>query len=194
MRISIIIVRQECCSQQERMNAVRDKIKTALEEYCHVIEAVKQRQNDWNTSTKAEIVRVLSSISDDLKPLKVVEDGSPRNFDTVCLGFPPSRTNIVLRQGAGAKGLTRFGGYLSYSQVFNGKILVGISYPYVEDLQDATPNKGLALLDPSEITEEMILEHVDTFLREITEAEKTISMSDQLQRKRRIGFAASDSD
>jgi hypothetical protein len=40
----------------------------------------------------------------------------------------------------------------------------------------------------------MILEHVEAFLREITAAEQTVSMSDQLQKKRRIGFAVPNSD
>ena len=173
---------------------MRARIKAAFEEYCRLLEQVDERHTHWNTSTKEEILRVLSSISDDLKSLKAVQEGSIRNFDTVCLGFPPTPTSIVLREGNGAKGLTRFGGYLFYSQVFNGRILVGISYPYVEQLQDAPPNKGIDLLDPTEITEQKILEHVDAFLREIAEAERRISMSDNLQNKRPIGFTVPNTD
>ena len=83
------------------METVRDRIRTAFEEYCRVVEQVDQRHSHWNTNAKQEILRVLSSIADDLKPLKAFEEGSLRNFDTVCLGFPPTPTNIVLRQGAG---------------------------------------------------------------------------------------------
>lgn len=61
---------------------VRDKIKAAFEEYRHVIEQVELRQRDWNGVTKQEILRVLSSISDELKPLKTVEDGSIRQDST----------------------------------------------------------------------------------------------------------------
>lgn len=173
---------------------MRERIKAAFEEYCGVVSQVEERHTHWNTSTKQEIFRVLSSISGDLKPLKAVQEGSIRNFDTVCLGFPPTPTSIVLREGNGAKGLTRFGGYLFYSQVFNGRILVGISYPYVEQLQDPSPNKGIALLDPTEITEQKILEHVNIFLREITEAERTISMRDDLHNKRPIGFTVAETE
>jgi len=136
------------------------------------------------------IFRTLSELSVDLKPLQAIKEGSVRNFDTVCLGFRPTPTNIVLREGTVTRGLVKMGGYLFYSQVYNGKILVGISYPHVETLQDARPNKGLALLDPEEITEEKIFEHVEHFLKELTKDESSPSMEEELQRHRSFGFGS----
>lgn len=166
------------------------QLKTAFQEYLDLEKRTTERQSQWNEQTKDFLLRTLSNLANDLKPLRAVAEESVRNFDSVCLGFKPRPTNIVLKQGAGAKGLIKRGGYLFYGQVFNGKVLVGISYPCVEELQDATPNKAIALLDPEQITEEKIIEHVAQFVKEITEAERSLSADDEIKRRRIQGFAA----
>jgi hypothetical protein len=166
------------------------KITAAFQDYCTAVKRTGERQVSWNTNTKELIFRTLSALSADMKPLKAVKQESISNFDTVCLGFRPTPTSIVVREGEGAKGLVKMGGYLFYSQVFNGKVLVGISYPCVETLQDPAPNKGLALLDPEEITKEKIFEHVEHFLKELTEDESSPSMEEELARHRSFGFAS----
>jgi hypothetical protein len=168
-------------------------IKAAFQDYCTVVKRTEERHARWNSSTKELVFRTLSALSADLKPLRAIKEESVRNFDTVCLGFMPTPTSIAIREGAAIKGFVKMGGYLFYSQVFNGKVLVGISYPYVEELQDAAP-KGIAIVDPEEITKEKILEHVEQFLREITEAERSPSMEDELERRRPFGFAACKSE
>jgi hypothetical protein len=165
-------------------------IKVAFQDYCAVVTRTEERHDCWNSTTKEFIFSILSALSAELKPLRAIKEESVRNYDTVCLGFMPRPTNIVLRKGTAIKGLAKIGGYLFYSQVFNGKILVGISYPCVEELQDAAPNKGLAILDPEEITEEKILAHVEQFLIELTKDESSPSMEEELQRRGPFGFAS----
>jgi hypothetical protein len=163
-------------------------IKAAFEEYRAVVERTGERQALWNSSTKDLIFRTLSSLSAELEPMRAVNEGSGRNYDTVCFGFGPTPTHIVLREGAGVQGFVKTGGALFYSQTFNGKVLVGICYPYVKELEDPKPNKGVAVLDPEEITEERVFEHVEQFLRELTEDEESPSIEEELRRRGPLGF------
>ena len=170
-----------------------DRVKTAFQAYCTVVTRTNERQNYWNSTTKELIYSTLNLLSVDLKPMQALNENSVRNFDTVCLGFGPVPTNIVIHKAA-IKGLVKMGGYLFYSQVFNGKVLVGVSYPYVEELQDPTPNKGFAILDPEEVTKEKIFEHVEHFLKELTEVERSPSMEEELKKRCKIGFGHQKDD
>jgi len=116
-------------------------LKAAFQDYRDLEKRTEERQAHWNSNTRELIFRTLSGLSGELKPLRAIKEESVRNFDCVCLGFMPRPTNIVLKKGASVTGLRKMGGYLFYSQVFNGKVLVGISYPYVEELQDAPPTR-----------------------------------------------------
>ena len=165
-------------------------ITDAFVQYQTLLQCTGAHQARWNATIKEFIYQCLSELASSPKPLKAIKDESVRNFDTVCVGFIPSPTNIVIKIGQGAQGLTKFGGFLFYSQVYNGKVLVGISYPYVEKLQDQVPNKGLALLDPEEITEIKILEHVELFLKELFKNESSPSMEEELKRRGTIGFGS----
>ncbi len=149
----------------------------AFWKYCDIAKRTEERQSHWNAKTKEVVFRRLFALSRDLKPLEAVMQDDGQNCDTVALGFSPMATRIVVREGGGTKVLHKMGAYLFYSQVFNGKVLIGVSYSFVEELQDVRPNKGIALLDPEEIDDEKILGHVKQFLEEITAAETEYSLS-----------------
>lgn len=168
---------------------ISDKVKAAFEGYCSVTKRTEERQAEWNAKTKDLVFRTLSAIVTELrssataghmKHILATKEESVRNFDTVAIGFPPMPTDIVYKKGNAIIGATKIGGHLFYSQVFNGKILVGISFPYVTELQDAKPNMGIALLDPEEITEEMIFRDVEHFLQAMADAECSPSMEDEI--------------
>jgi len=59
------------------------------------------------------------------------------------------------------------GGYLFYSQLYNGKVSVLITLPVIEKYMEALEPKPLEVLRPAEITKEKIMEHVSDFLEEM---------------------------
>src|SRR5205807_1355443 len=95
-----------------------------------------------------------------------------KNLEAVYLTFNGQMTGIITGTPTGGmKGYFKKGGALIYSQGHNGKIVVWISYPYVEDLEEKPTEKHLANAEPSELTEPMILAHVEVFIKEITNHE-----------------------
>ena len=77
--------------------------------------------------------------------------------------------------------LIKKGGYLSYTQMANGKLNIFIHYPYIQDIY-GDPERVLEInmYDPKDIQKTLILEHIEKFLEEILKWEK--------EEKKLIGF------
>ena len=65
------------------------------------------------------------------------------------------------------KPLIKSKGSLVYQQLFNGKILVLIHYPYIEGFGEPRTPKSIAIYRPEEITEPFIIRHLEEFMQEI---------------------------
>ncbi|MCB0604901.1 MAG: hypothetical protein KDC25_08550 [Saprospiraceae bacterium] len=66
------------------------------------------------------------------------------------------------------KHLIRFNGSLVYQQLYNGKVLVMINYPIIENYMEPRPPKTIAIYRPEEIKTPFILRHLETLVSEIT--------------------------
>jgi hypothetical protein len=83
--------------------------------------------------------------------------------------------------------LIKQNGTLVYQQLFNGKILVLIQYPYIEKYGEQLPPKTIAIYRPEEMKAPYILRHVEEFITEVARWEDYDDDSDTVQR---IGFKA----
>jgi hypothetical protein len=105
---------------------------------------------------------------------------------------------VVFNLGAGSSGLgepvtegikrdlIKQNGSLVYQQLFNGKILVLINYPFIEKYGQPQPAKTIAIYRPEEIKVPFILRHLETFIAEITSWEDYDD--DAPEPNQRIGF------
>jgi len=64
--------------------------------------------------------------------------------------------------------LVRHNGSLVYQQIFNGKIMVQINYPFIDSYLEPRPPKVIAIYRPEEIKTPFILRHIETLISEIT--------------------------
>ena len=75
-------------------------------------------------------------------------------------------------------------GSLIYQQLFNGKVIVLISYPYIENYGEPRPPKTIAIYRPEELREPFFIRHMEEFLSELT----TWEDYDDDEPIQRIGF------
>jgi hypothetical protein len=63
--------------------------------------------------------------------------------------------------------LIKHNGSLIYQQLFNGKIIVIINYPFIENYGQPFPPKTIAIYRPEEIKEPFFVRHLEEFVTEI---------------------------
>lgn len=80
--------------------------------------------------------------------------------------------------------LVKYKGALVYQQLFNGKIIVLIQYPFIEGYGEPKPPKTLAIYRPAELQPPFFIRHMEAFMTEITHWEDY----DDDEPAQRIGF------
>ena len=64
--------------------------------------------------------------------------------------------------------LIKHNGALVYQQLFNGKVMVLIQYPYIEGYGEPRPPKTIAIYRPEELKDPYFIRHIEEFMQEIT--------------------------
>ena len=114
-----------------------EEIKKLSEKYKKELEKTGSRRKDWNDSVRENIYNSLENIRKivDLK-WYAGKNEIVINHQSVYLSFDKTNSGIVIKSDRSSEAKIRHGGYLCYSQIVNGKVVVWISYPFVEDLQE----------------------------------------------------------
>ena len=142
---------------EERINDYKISIKTVVE-----------KKILWETKTRNLLLKTLKSIVKKydigwrVQELSWINTNEAINitFDS----FPPDlidKTNLIPT--------FQFiqGGALVFSQSYSGDVNVFILYPIVKNIIDNTSESELTLYTPQDITEKVIIEEVDEFLKEM---------------------------
>lgn len=64
--------------------------------------------------------------------------------------------------------LIKQNGSLIYQQLFNGKVLVLINYPFIENYGQPSPPKTLGIFRPEELKTPFYVRHLEAFVQEVT--------------------------
>ena len=83
------------------------------------------------------------------------------------LGVEESGLGKLVGEGL-YRDLIKQNGSLVYQQLFNGKVLVLINYPFIEEYGQPKPPKTIAIYRPEELKEPYFQRHVETFISELT--------------------------
>ena len=147
-----------------------DNLKNKVRNYNVVFENTVKYREVWKESLKDLIIKDLTEICEE-GGLKVDIDHSDKfsNLETIICTLGNVKSGIFeLVEPDIEKHLIRFNGSLVYQQLFNGKILVLINYPIIENYMEPRPPKTIAIYRPEEIKTPFILRHIETFVSEIT--------------------------
>jgi hypothetical protein len=156
-----------------------DKVKTAFDKYVDTLKTVQERRQLWKTETKDKIIEILTLIQNSFKfdwhiqRLEQIENYQTININ--CNNQSSGMVETIIDNETGKpkkfKAYVKYGGYLAYCQSYNGKINVIIGFPYIEEWVTQKDAEVIATIEPNQMTEEMISQHVIKFLQTMTEWE-----------------------
>lgn len=137
-------------------------------DYKKSIEIVVEKKTLWKTTTKDLLVNTLTiivnqySIGWNMQQLNWINNNEAVNITFE--SFPSELINCTNKIPT-----YQFipGAALVFSQSYNGDVFVFILFPIVENMPIENSTIDLGILSPKEITEKIIIEKVDEFLKEM---------------------------
>jgi hypothetical protein len=165
-------------------------LQKKTEQYKSVLDNTIKYRLVWKKELKMFIINQLQTYIDACGLTATVEErGELSNMEAVVLSLGISESGLAEPLSKTMhRQLIKNNGSLVYQQLFNGKILVAINMPFIEKYGQQQPAKTCAIYRPEELKEPYILQHVETFISDITHWEDyDDDINDPNQR---IGFKA----
>lgn len=151
--------------------ANQEKLQEAFDKYVSTLTKTSERRKLWTGETKNKIIETLTTIQNNFKMgWRVQKIEQAENYQTINIHIDQQNSGIVEtkvdyeKNRTSRKAFTKYGGYLAFCQSYNGKINVIIGFPYIEEWVSQMEAKVIATIEPSEMTEEVITNHVIKFL------------------------------
>ncbi len=167
------------------------KRKVAL--YKEVRQNTNNYRETWHSSLRDEIKQTLQSLVEEIGlEARVEVRHEVENLEAVVLTLGETKSGMYQRVSEGIeRHMIKHNGSLVYQQLFNGKIIVLIQYPFIENYGKPSPPKTIAIYRPEEIHQPYCVRHLEEFIQEITNWEDY----DDDEPNKRIGFKLNfDSD
>jgi hypothetical protein len=162
--------------------------KKKVEHYKEILGNTRHYREVWQASLKQTIIERLKELAEAGGLEYEIEERSDiENLEAVVLTLGHSESGLGEPVGSDLRrDLIKQNGSLVYQQLFNGKILVLVNFPYIEKYGQPQPPKTIAIYRPEELKDAYILRHMETFVADITAWE---DYDDDLpEPNQRIGF------
>lgn len=168
------------------MDADYQNLKKKINHYKEVLTNTEQYRKIWIEELNQKIMDQLNYIIGQVELEGAVEVKSGlENLEAISLNLGTVRSGMSQRVNDHLqRDLIKQNGSLIYQQLFNGKILVLIQYPFIEGYGEPREPKTIAIYRPEELKEPFFLRHVEEFMKEIT----TWEDYDDDEPYQRIGF------
>lgn len=171
---TIKVIRIDFLYSMDKFNADMDEsnmenLMKYVNQYNQVLTNTEDFREIWRTETKIFIREKLESILNelDLKASVKVRD-KVSNLEAIEFTLGRSESGLSHRVNRRIqRALIKYNGALIYQQLFNGKIIVLIHYPYIEGYLDPRPPRTLAISRPSEIKKVNLSQHLEEFFKEL---------------------------
>jgi hypothetical protein len=165
-------------------------LQKKVEQYKEVLDNTTKYRLAWQSELKTFIINQLQDIIAATGLATTLEvRGEIANMEAVVfnLGLTESGLAEPLSKTMHRQ-LIKNNGSLVYQQLFNGKILVAINMPFIEKYGQQQPAKTIGIYRPEEIKEPYLIQHVETFISDVTHWEDYDD--DVVDPNQRIGFKA----
>lgn len=152
-----------------------------------ILQNTHDYRKEWNDGLKETIISSIKEMTEaaDLQVDVEVRD-QIENLETVVVSLGRKNSGISERlEDDLSRPFIRHGGVLVYQQLFNGKILVMINYPYIEGYGEPRPPKNIAIYRPEEIQRPYLIRHLEELVKEVAEWE---DYDDDDVQTKKIGF------
>lgn len=168
------------------MNTQLMNLQRKVNQYKEVLQNTERYREVWKKEFKDYIIQTLQKISEAVDLHAKVEVKSQiEGLEAVVLDLGETKSGIyeVVSEDF-YRHLVKNSGALVYQQLFNGKIIVLIQYPFIEEYGEPRPPKTVGIYRPEELTDPFFIRHVEELIAEITNWEDF----DDDEPNKRIGF------
>jgi hypothetical protein len=163
-------------------------LRRKVERYREVLQNTQRYRELWQSELKRDIIAQLKFLSEAGGLQASIEERKEiENLEAVVLTMGSMASGLGEPVGGTLRrDLIKHSGSLVYQQLFNGKILVLVNYPYIEKYGQPQPPKTIAIYRPEELKEPYFMRHMETFVTEIANWEDYDD--DAPEPNQRIGF------
>jgi hypothetical protein len=164
-------------------NNLKSKVKT----YTAILHNTTQYREEWHSHLKDDLINQLETacLQAELDASIEVKD-QLKNLEAIILSLGKVHSGIYEDlEGDMKRQFVRLNGSLVYQQLFNGKIIVMIVYPFIEGLGEPRPSRMIAIYRPEELKPPFIIRHMEEFIKEMAEWE---DYDDDDKQSHKIGF------
>lgn len=147
---------------------MNSSIPKAIENLKIAQNAVLERRILWQQQTKALIFEKLKKINNDYDlRWNISSNEIWENAQYIYITQDKVPSGIIKIKDNGFTALVKHCGALMFSQIHNGKILIWIDGPWIEEKTIKAPAFDLILTEPSSITEDFIEDYFERFIIEM---------------------------
>lgn len=163
-------------------------LQRKVDRYKELVHNTVRYREAWQTSLKQMIIDQLEHLSKSSSLTGTIEVRNDiANLEAVVFSLGSIESGLSEPVSGGLKrSLIKQNGSLAYQQLFNGKILVLINYPFIEKYGQPQQPKTIAIYRPEELKEPYFLRHMETFVADIAAWEDYDD--DMPEPNQRIGF------
>lgn len=163
-----------------------NNLKRKVVFYKEVMSNARSYRDIWKESLKDKITSLLQGMVDSCQLEATVECRSDmENLEAIVLSLGDVKSGIWEEINSNIKRhLIKHNGSLIYQQLFNGKIIVLINFPFIENYGQPRPPKTIGIYRPEELKEPFFVRHMEEFISDITNWEDY----DDDEPSKKIGF------
>ncbi len=161
-------------------------LKRKVQQYEEVLDNTANYREAWHNTTRDSIRSILQQVIDETGLKAEVELRSDiENLEAVVMSLGQSKSGMYQKVSDEVqRHLIKHNGSLVYQQLFNGKIIVLINYPFIENYGKPRPPKTVAIYRPEELRKPYFIRHIEEFMQDVTNWEDY----DDDEPNKRIGF------
>ena len=155
-------------------------------QYKEILSQTETYRKAWGEGLKNQLVKFLEEAIKEVGLEAKVETRSDlQNLEAIVLTLGDVKSGMYQQMGDDIqRHLIKHNGSLIYQQLFNGKVIVMIQYPFIENYGQPRPPKTVAIYRPEELQAPFLIRHLETFIQDITDWEDY----DDDEPNKKIGF------
>lgn len=150
-----------------------DNLKRKVHHYKEVLENTRLYRQQWKDGIRKEIMDKLKAISSEIGiDAEIILKSHLENMEAIILELGEVKSGIYQKlKNDVKKHIIKYKGAIIYQQLFNGKILVLIQLPSIENFTQEQPPRTLGIYRPEELNDGIHIRHYDSLLTELTKWE-----------------------
>ena len=162
-------------------------LRAKVRNYTTIRSNTNQYREEWHAHLRNDLISQLETACEEAKLDASIEVRDQlKNLEAVILSLGKVHSGIYEDLEEDMKRqFVRLNGSLVYQQLFNGKVIVMIVYPFIEGLGEPRPSRMIAIYRPEELKPPFIIRHLEEFIKEMAEWE---DYDDDDKQSHKIGF------